>query len=163
MAEQQLDEAAKKTALRMIPYGLYVLGTCAESRINAATINWVSQASFQPPLVMVGVKADSGSHALLKAGGAFSLSILGSGQKDVAFNFFKSVDADGRQIGGEPYETGVTGAPILSCAPAWVECRVTDIVERGDHSVVVGEVVAAGLGRETKALTMEECGVSYGG
>ena len=158
-----LDEMAKKTALLMIPYGLYVLGTNDDGRLNAATVNFVTQASFKPPLTAVGVKVDSASFDFIKSSRAFSLSILGSGQKDLAFNFFKAVDAEGDRIGGQAFETAETGAPIIKAAPAWVDCKATDIVERGDHAVVVGEVVAAGVREETKILTMDECGVKYGG
>jgi len=46
-----MDEDAKKTALRMIPYGLYVLTAEDEDQnISTATVNWVTQASFKPPL-----------------------------------------------------------------------------------------------------------------
>ena len=69
---------------------------------------------------------------------------------------------DGK-FGEHAYETKTTGAPILVDAPAWFECHVTDLVERGDHAIVVGTVVEAGVRRETKALTLEECGVAYGG
>jgi len=57
---EAMDAGMKKTALRMIPYGLYVL--TAENKngeITAAAVNWVTQASFEPPLLVVGVKADS--------------------------------------------------------------------------------------------------------
>jgi flavin reductase (DIM6/NTAB) family NADH-FMN oxidoreductase RutF len=158
-----LDESAKKTALRMIPYGLFVLGTCGQEQVNASTVNWVSQASFRPPLVMVGVKTDSRAYQHLKERPVFSLNFLESGQKDVAFAFFKTVEPEGETIGGYRFQRGETGAPILEVAPAWVECRVTDVIERGDHAVVVGEVVAAGLRREAQPLTMAECGVTYGG
>ena len=63
-----MDANAKKTALRMIPYGLYVL-TAADksgSRVAAATVNWVTQVAFEPPLVVVGVKTDSHAHPLIK-------------------------------------------------------------------------------------------------
>ena len=61
-----MDANAKKTALRMIPYGLYVLTAESPAGISAATVNWVTQASFAPPLVAVGVKVDSHAHALIK-------------------------------------------------------------------------------------------------
>ncbi len=61
-----MDPNAKKTTLRMIPYGMYVLTAAhPDGRVAAAAINWVTQASFEPPLVAVGVKADSHGHALL--------------------------------------------------------------------------------------------------
>ena len=61
-----MDPNVKKTALRMIPYGLYVLtAEGKDGRVAAATVNWVTQASFNPPLVVVGVKADSGAHSII--------------------------------------------------------------------------------------------------
>ena len=65
-----MDSDLKKTALRMIPYGLYVMTTETEDgRVSAATVNWVTQASFQPPLVVVGVKVDSAGHNLIQESG----------------------------------------------------------------------------------------------
>ena len=62
-----MDADAKKTALRMIPYGLYVLtAEGKDGKVAASTVNWVTQTAFQPPLVVVGVKADSGAHAIIK-------------------------------------------------------------------------------------------------
>ena len=65
-----MDDAAKKTALRMIPYGIYVLTAESGGQVAAATVNWVTQTAFAPPLVAVGVKTDSGSYATLKKAGA---------------------------------------------------------------------------------------------
>ncbi len=158
-----MDADAKKTALRMIPYGLYVLGTKDGERLNASTINWVTQASFKPPLLALGIKTDSETFQHLKGSGAFALSILGSGQKDCAFAFFKTAETEGDTINGYRFETLETGAPVLLDAPAWVEAKVTDVVERGDHGVVVAEVTAAGVRREAPVLTLAECGVFYGG
>ncbi len=49
-----MDETAKKTVLRMIPYGLFVVSTRDGDTVNAAAVNWVTQASFAPPLVVLG-------------------------------------------------------------------------------------------------------------
>ena len=141
-----MDDNAKKTALRMIPYGLYVLTAEAkDGRVAAATVNWVTQASFAPPLVAVGVKADSGAHSIIKESGHFALNVLGKDQQGQAFTFFKSLDREGNTIGGEAFTTGTTGAPVLASTPAFVECKLVDTVEKGDHSIFVGEVVEAGL------------------
>jgi len=144
-----MDANAKKTALRMIPYGLYVLtAEDGDGTVAAATVNWVTQASFQPPLVAVGVKADSGAHAVIKSAGAFALNVLGKGQQAAAFAFFKPAVRDGDRISGEAYRRGSTGAPILASMPAFVECRLVSTVEIGDHSIFVGEVVDAGVAAE---------------
>lgn len=167
-----MDEQAKKTALRMIPYGLYVL-TAADGKGNAAaaTVNWVTQTSFKPPLVVVGVKQDSGAHAVIAQTRAFALNVLGKGQQGMAFAFFKPAELDGHKISGESYFTAETGAPILESAIAWVDCRVVEWIERGDHTVCIGEVVGAGVkhtpdGRaDDLTLTLKDLGdkVFYGG
>jgi hypothetical protein len=101
-----MDEAARKTALRMIPYGLQVLGAKEGDKITLATVNWTTQVSFKPPLVVVGVKGDSGAHGMVKNGKVFTLSFLGTGQKDQAFAFFKHVEPEGGKLGVYAYCKG---------------------------------------------------------
>ena len=167
-----MDKDIKKTALRMIPYGLYVLtGEGKDGKIAAATVNWVTQTAFEPPLVVVGVKADSGAHAIIKESGTFALNILGKDQKNQAYTFFKPLEREGDKIGGEPFRKGSLGAPILQNAPAFVECQLVETIEKGDHSIFVGEVKDAGVaaqpeGRPDDAtLTLKDLGdkVFYGG
>ncbi len=142
-----MDSDLKKTALRMIPYGLYVMTTETEDgRVSAATVNWVTQASFEPPLVVVGVKVDSAGHDLIQESGSFALNILGKGQNGLAFAFFKPAEREGQTISGESFHAGeATGAPILDNTPAYVECKLVDTVEKGDHSIFIAEVVGAGV------------------
>ena len=167
-----MDNDAKKTALRMIPYGIYVLtARDDEGAIAAGTVNWVTQTSFDPPLVAIGVKSDSQLYGTLKKTGTFALNMLGKGQQGPAFAFFKPSEPGEGTISGEPYSDGETGAPILGNAPASVECKVAEIVERGDHHIVIGEVVAAQVatqpeGRPDEAvLEMKDLGEKtfYGG
>ena len=167
-----MDPDARKTALRMIPYGLYVLmSESADGKVSAAAVSWVTQASFEPALVVVGVRQDSLANSVITETGSFSLNMLGKDQQSLAFTFFKSQEREGQTIGGEPFRAGTTGSPILENALAFVECNVVDTVEKGDHSIVVGEVVDAGVsalpdGRPDDAiLWMRDLGdnVHYGG
>ena len=151
-----MDDNAKKTALRMIPYGLYVMTAEDEDgRISAGTVNWVTQASFKPPLVAVGVKADSQIHDITKTAGCFALNVLGKGQQGAAYAFFKPVERDGQKISGEAFHSGSTGAPVLDSTTAFVECRLVKTVEEGDHSIFVGEVVDAGVNQEPEGRADE--------
>ncbi len=167
-----MDPNVKKTTLRMIPYGLYVLTAAhQDGRISAGTVNWVTQASFEPPLVVVGVKTDSAGHALIKDTKAFALNVLGKGQQALAFTFFKPAEKKGDTISGEPFRPGKTGAPILASTPAFIECSLETTVEMGDHSVFVGKVVDVGLAKtidgraDDATLWMKDLGdkVFYGG
>jgi flavin reductase (DIM6/NTAB) family NADH-FMN oxidoreductase RutF len=167
-----MNADAKKIALRMIPYGIYVLtADDGKGGVAAATVNWVTQSAFAPPLVVVGVKTDSGAYALVKNTKSFTLNMLGKDQKGLAFTFFKPAQLADGKLSGQEFTKGANGAPILSNAIAAVECKVTSIVEQGDHHVVIGEVTEAHLmkppaGRPDAAiLEMKDLGdnVFYGG
>jgi flavin reductase (DIM6/NTAB) family NADH-FMN oxidoreductase RutF len=167
-----MDDNQKKIALRMIPYGLYVLTAESKSgKIAAATVNWVTQTSFKPPLVVVGVRVDSFAHTAIRDAGSFALNILGKKQNDIAFTFFKPQEREDMSIGGQPFQKGVTGSPIFENLPAFIECNLAEFVEKGDHSIFVGEVVNAGVkeqaeGRaDEKILWLKELGenIYYGG
>ncbi len=168
-----MDDDAKKTALRMIPYGIYVMtAKGGDGSVAAATVNWVTQTSFKPPLVAIGVKVDSGALNAVNETRGFALNMLGKGQQGQAFAFFKPAEVDGNTVSGEAFAPGAeTGSPILECAQASVECKVTEIVEQGDHHIVIGEVVSANVAKEPEGradaaiLEMEELGdnVFYGG
>ncbi|MEJ2265280.1 MAG: flavin reductase family protein [Anaerolineales bacterium] len=162
----------KKTTLRMIPYGLYVLAAeNNDGKVAAGTVNWVTQASFEPPLIAVAVKVDSFLHTLIKESGAFALNVLGKDQSDLAFKFFKPAEKQRQTLSGEPYHSGNTGAPILDSVPAFIECKWVDSIEKGDHSIFVGEVVEVGVnqppeGRPDNAiLWLKDLGenIFYGG
>lgn len=167
-----MDNDAKKTALRMIPYGIYVLTSDAGgTEAAAATVNWVTQASFQPPLLVVAIKADSGTHAIVERTGKFVLNVLGKGQKDLAFKFFKAATREGNTLSGETFHASAAGQPVLDAAHAALDCKVTDVIKRGDHSVFVAEVTDAKVlkqpeGRADDAvLAMRDLGdkTFYGG
>lgn len=160
-----MDAALKKQALRLFTYGLYVATAAKGDELSAGTVNWISQASFQPPLIMAAVKGDSHLHALIEATGTFALNVLGADQQSIAQDFFRPSKREGSSLNGHPFEPGPeTGAPLLTELPAWVECRVTDTVARGDHTVYVAEVIEAGVrDGNAKVLDMWNTGWFYAG
>lgn len=158
-----LDERAKKTVLRLIPHGLYICGVREGDEVNGFTASWVMQASFQPPLVVNCVKRDSRSHAMIEASQVFALSVLESGQKDLAQKFFQPLRRVGNKFEDVEFYQNETGCPIIKDALGYVECNVVGSVDKGDHTVYVGEAIAAGVHREGKPLLLEETGWNYGG
>src|ERR1700758_672337 len=131
-----MNQDAKKSALRMIPYGIYVLtADDGKGHVAAATVNWVTQTAFAPPLVVVGVKTDSGAYSILKNTKKFTLNMLGKDAKGGAFTFFKPTKPEDRKLSGKSIYRGANGLPILDAALAAVECNVTSVVEQGDHHI----------------------------
>lgn len=159
-----MDLQAKRIALRKIPHGVYVVGVKQDAQLNAFTATWLTQVSFTPPLVAVGIKKDSHSFEMIKQGRVFSVNLLGKDQKSVAEHFVKPATVVGEKLKEVRHRLGKTGAPVLDDAIAYVECEVREIAnERGDHAVIIGEVVEAGVHRDEPALTLMDTGWHYGG
>lgn len=159
-----LDEQAKKTMLRKIPHGLYICGvTDGQDEVNGFTASWVMQGSFKPPLVVNCVNTGSVSHSMIQSSNVFALSVLEAGQKDLAQKFFKPMRRVGNKFEDVEFYLGETGCPIISDTLGYVECRVVGAIEHGDHTVFVGEVIAAGVHREGEPLLLESTGWNYGG
>ncbi len=158
-----MDPMDKKKALRLITYGLYVATSRDANGCAGGTINWLSQSSFSPPLIMAGIQRESSLHQAIAASRVFAVHILGRSQRDLATSFFKGAATRGDTLNGFRFENGATGAPILLDPPAWFECRVVEELRRGDHTIFVAEVVAAGVRREEEPLTLREAGFAYGG
>ena len=159
-----MDLQAKKTALRKIPHGVYIVGVKQDAQLNAFTATWFTQVSFTPPLVALGIKKDSHSFEMIQQGKVFTVNLLGKDQKSIAEHFVKPATVVGEKLKAVPHRLGKTGAPVLEEAIAYVECEVREIAnDHGDHAVVIGEVVEAGVRKDEPALTLMDTGWHYGG
>lgn len=159
-----MNEEAKKKLLRMIPHALYVLTSGADGKTTASTVSWVTQASFKPPMVSVGLKKDSDTFDVVKRAQSFVLNFLGSGQKETAQKFFKHVEAEGNTLAGETFvPSPLLKHPVFPKMAGFVECRIVGTVEKGDHTVVVAEVLEAECGPLEGPLLLSSTGWQYGG
>ena len=158
-----LDAEAKKVLLRKIPHGLFICGVREGDVINGFTASWVTQGSFEPPLVVMAVRSDSTSHGMIERTGRFSLNVLRSDQKDLAAVFFKPQSGVGGRFDAAPYNEGPLGLPLLKEAIGGLECEVVGCIAHGDHSVFVGEVQSATLIQDGDALNLASTGWNYGG
>lgn len=158
-----LNTDAKKTLLRKIPHGVFICGVAEGELVNGFTASWVTQGSFEPPLVVMAVRADSTSNGIIQRTGRFSLNVLAADQKDLAAVFFKPQKGIGGRFDAAPYSLGELGLPLLSDALGGVECELVGQVAHGDHTVFVGEVKTAQLNRDGAALELSATGWTYGG
>ena len=160
-----MDAATRKRTLRLMSNGMYVMTSSNGDQHGAATLTWLSQASFKPPLVMAAIRQTSNVFKCLAESRVAAIHILDAGQQEMAQRFFSPTRVVDGTINGEPFSPGVTRAPILQNARAHVECEVRHIFSRGDHAVVVLEVIDAqcdGDG-EIHPLTVAASPWEYGG
>ncbi len=105
------------------------------------TANAFTSLSIDPPLVLVCVDRAGNSHASIRAAGVFTVNVLGSDDERLARHFAVSGGSD--KFEGIAWRTAASGAPILEESLAWVDCSVRQTVPGGDHTIFIGEVLAA--------------------
>ncbi len=158
-----MDHEMKKTLLRKIPYGLYVVGIKDKEKVNGFTASWVSQISFIPPMIMLGVQKKSTALKMIKTSKVFTVNFLGKNQQAMVKTFFRPSKIEGNTMGGYAFHTEKTGAPILDDAVGYLECKVKDIAGKGDHLVVIGEIINAKVTQNSDILTLKDTSWNYGG
>ena len=126
---------------RRLSVGVYVIGVADGERRGAFTAAWVTQVSFDPPLLVLSVNPQNASYALLRTGGVFTVNVLERGQLELARRFGTSSSREQDKLAGVPWHPGRNGAPVLDDALAYFECEVRDSYAAGDHELVVGRVV----------------------
>jgi flavin reductase (DIM6/NTAB) family NADH-FMN oxidoreductase RutF len=157
----------RRRVLWTFPYGLYVIGSRDGDRRNGMTANWVSQVSFEPKLIGVGIEHGALTHELITAGGGFTINTIDREDRAIVRKFTKPVEVDSAAmtLNGFEFREGLTGSPILTMAVAWVDCEVRQAVETGGHTFFIGEIVDCGFQKDeaTEVLRMEDTRMNYGG
>lgn len=138
-------------ALQMIANGVFVIGAEHRGQVRGFTATWISQVSYEHPLVMVSVSKAHDTYPLIVSSNRFVVNVLGASQSDIARHF-------GRRKG--PGETDVQyfreewgrSSPILKDALAVLECEIQSTHDAKDHTIFIGEVVNASVFREEDPL-----------
>ena len=137
--------------MRLYPSGVCVVGADADGDRIAVTVGSLVSLSLEPPLVAISIGKSLALHELLRHAPAFGVSFLRGDQEDVAMRFARGMPPIVLWQGIELRES-TTGAPLLADALGWLECKVWAEYDAGDHTLFVGEVVAAHEGEEAPAL-----------
>ncbi|MGH8615639.1 MAG: flavin reductase family protein [Gammaproteobacteria bacterium] len=124
---------------QQITHGVYIVGVTHRGEDNAFTAAWLMQLSFDPLLLALSINPHHRSYALLMKGAVFSVNVLGEGQLYLAKHFAQPAEAD--KLAAVPWRRKTTGAPVLSDAIAYFDCRLRQRVPAGDHELVIGQVV----------------------
>ena len=159
-----MDLKKKQKVLRTISNGMYVVTSRAGLKYGGATITWLSQASFKPPLIMAAIRPESNVFECLSESREATVHILGAHQQEIARRFLSPTDVSDGHINGEPFAAGKTSAPVLTNIPSYVECHVRHIFRTGgDHALVVMEVIHAEHLENLHPLLVADSPWKYGG
>lgn len=157
-----------KEVLQMMPYGFYGITSATDDDMNAMVANWVTQTSFQPRLVVLGLQKSSYTHGLVQKGNAFAINIFHERDKELLTPFLKGRAKNPDKMREAEYRRApLTGCPVLEGAAAYIECRVLRTIDiGGDHDIVVGEAIGGEVmkpGSVSDTLMLTDLGWSYAG
>ena len=109
---------------------------------HGLTVNSFASVSLEPPLVLISISEQCQALGHFRDGMFFALNILASGQEPLSEAFARRID---NRFEDQTWFAGETGAPLIPGVLATMECRLVNVIELGDHSVLVGEMVAASI------------------
>ena len=137
-------------ALKMMPYGFYAFTTKSDDDANIMVVNWVSQMSYAPRLIAVGIQNFCHSYGVVTAGQVFGLNIfLQADEEAIKPALGGRAKRPDKMKEAEYTPAPETGVPVLAGAAAYIECKVTQIIDvGGDHDIVVGEAINAEIMKE---------------
>ncbi|MFW6597191.1 flavin reductase family protein [Propionibacteriaceae bacterium Y2011] len=140
------DEAQLKAVFREYASGVTVVSTRHDGIAHAMTASAFCSVSLDPPMVLVCVARSARFHAAVLGSGRWAASILTADQQQLAAHFARP----GRDLIGQFADVDHvvgrwTEAPVLTGAAAWLECETRDAHPAGDHTVLVADVLAAGV------------------
>ena len=138
------DVSTFRAAMGSFPTGVTVVTVASgDGTMHGMTVNSFSSVSLDPMLVLVCLNEASRCAGLIERACAFAVNVLSAGQQDVSAWFAARHRPSGsRMFDGVPFESGVTGCPILDEATASFDCRLRQLHRAGDHLIALGEVVA---------------------
>lgn len=146
-----MDADEFRRVMGHFPTGVTVVTTrTPDGRPCGLTVNAFSSVSLDPTLVLVCIERDAESHDCLHESGVFAVSVLEGETGESLSRRFSSFER-GDKFEGVAHRPERTGSPILEQAMAWLDCRVIQAVEAGDHTIFVGEALE-GDAREGDAL-----------
>lgn len=136
---------AVKDAFSRWASGVSILAVRDGGQVHALTVSAFIPVSVEPPLVLVGLGPNAAALPYLEPGTTFAISLLTAGQQGHASRY-----ADTFPVGPAPFPDA--GPPVVEGALASLVCVADELLERGDHTLVIGAVESAAAGPDEPPL-----------
>ncbi|MEO9338505.1 flavin reductase family protein [Mesorhizobium sp. SB112] len=140
MTKAAIDPRALRDAFGAFPTGVTVVTTRdGEGSPVGFTANSFTSVSLDPPLLLVCLAKTSRNFATMTEAPRFAINILSETQKDVSNTFARPVED---RFAAVDWSDAPDGSPVFSKVAAWFECSMEEVIEAGDHVILLGRVEA---------------------
>lgn len=140
MSETTFDPRALRDAFGAFPTGVTVVTAhdAAGSPIGF-TANSFTSTSLDPPLLLVCLAKSSRNFSVMTAATGFAVNVLSEAQKDISNTFARPVED---RFANVDWSKGPNGAPVFANVAAWFDCAMEQVVDAGDHAILIGRIKA---------------------
>jgi len=139
------DPSPLGLALGRVPSGLFILTVRHGDRATGMLASWVQQAGFDPPMLTVALRRDRYVGDWVAATGRFTLNQIAAGRKRLIRHFARGFEPDASAFTNLELRADGEAGPILCDAFSYLEGRVVDQLEGGDHRIFLARIVAGAL------------------
>ncbi|WP_432408593.1 flavin reductase family protein [Wukongibacter sp. M2B1] len=155
-----------KEALKKITNPVTIVTSQSGAIKDATTVAWVTRASNDPPLIMIGISPKRFIHNLIMDSKEFNVAVLGDECEEIALfcGTNSAYDVDKlTECNIELLKASLISAPLIKDALVNLECRLMESFGARDHTVFIGEVVMAHMLKEGKPLVVTDklCTLEY--
>ena len=147
-----------KRVMRRWVNGVTIVTTRLGDAVHGLTVSGFTGVSLDPPLVMVSIGHNQHSYAWIRDSGCFAVNFLRADQADLSDLFAGRIADVADRFAGVAYRFEASGAPILEECLAWFDCRVVAAHGVGDHTLYIGESLAADVASDAAPLVYYDGG-----
>jgi flavin reductase (DIM6/NTAB) family NADH-FMN oxidoreductase RutF len=150
---REFEQRRLRDLMARFATGVSVVSARHGPLLAGMTANAIASISIDPPLMMASIARKAETHGAIIGSHAFSISILAADQQALAECFARPTTAS-KLTGfcGAAWHEAETGSPILEGALAYFDCRLLERHDGGDHTIFIGEIVAAGYREDAEPL-----------
>ena len=158
LTREAVSEAGLETAgsaLDKISYGLYIVTSIKDNRINGQCCNTVFQVTSNPLRISICLNKQNLTHEYVSASGVFAVSMLAANQTDAVRQFGYKSGRTTDKFAGVEYIPAKNGCPVLKNCLAYIEATVLPekTVDVGTHTLFIADVTAGRMVANDAALT----------
>lgn len=139
-----VDTTQFRSTLAQWASGVTIVTAAHEGLLYGMTASSFSSVSLTPPLILICVGKDAYTHNILLKSGSFGVNILSAEQAALGKKFSERHEGYIDRFSDIPdLQFGDTGAPLLPGVMAWMDCQTYQVIDAGDHTIFIGEVLTS--------------------
>jgi len=141
-SRMSISEAQFRKALGSFATGVTVITVDVEGVVNGMTANAFASVSLEPLLILVCVDRKARTHAHLHATKRFGINVLAESQQGISEYYARPgpTHEQAEREAGARFDRTQHGTPVLHEALTYLECKLHNVQDAGDHTIFIAEV-----------------------